>query len=123
MRPLSRNCGLERDNILLPATIPTKKGVEAMRKTVIGMLVMIAMSVIALSQATKPADLGMFTPGDVKWMDAPNALPAGAKLAVLEGNPFNPGLYTMRLSMPAGLQDSAPLALEGGACHGHFRQI
>jgi len=94
-----------------------------MRKTVIGMLVMIAMSVIALSQATKPADLGMFTPGDVKWMDAPNALPAGAKLAVLEGNPFNPGLYTMRLSMPAGLQDSAPLALEGGACHGHFRQI
>jgi ChrR Cupin-like domain len=53
-------------------------------------------------EATKPADHGLFTPGAIKWMDAPNALPAGAKLAVLEGNPFNPGLYTMRLSMPAG---------------------
>ncbi len=54
--------------------------------------------------ATKPADHGLFTPGDIKWVDAPNALPAGAKLAVLEGNPFQPGPYTMRLKMPDGYQ-------------------
>ncbi len=66
-------------------------------------IVMMAMVAIAISQeVTKPADHGLFTPGDIKWVAAPNALPAGAKLAVLEGNPFNPGLYTMRLSMPAG---------------------
>ena len=54
--------------------------------------------------AAKPADHGIFTPGDIKWGDAPNALPAGAKLAVLEGNPFQPGPYTMRLKMPDGYQ-------------------
>ena len=48
------------------------------------------------------ADHGLFTPGEIKWMDAPSALPPGAKLAVLEGNPFEKGLYTMRLQMPDG---------------------
>jgi hypothetical protein len=47
-------------------------------------------------------DHGLFRPADVKWMDAPNALPSGAKLAVLEGDPFKPGLYTMRLQTPDG---------------------
>lgn len=47
-------------------------------------------------------DHGLFRAGEEKWMDAPNALPPGAKVAVLEGNPFGPGLYTMRLSVPAG---------------------
>ncbi len=54
--------------------------------------------------ATKLADHGLFTPGDIKWVEAPNALPTGAKLAVLEGDPFKAGPYTMRLKMPAGYQ-------------------
>ena len=74
-----------------------------MKRIIVGTAVIVATVVLALSQeATKTADHGFFAPGDIKWMDAPNALPQGAKLAVLEGNPFNPGLYTMRLSMPAG---------------------
>jgi quercetin dioxygenase-like cupin family protein len=52
--------------------------------------------------AAGSADHGLFRPGDLKWMDAPNALPARAKLSVLEGDPFKPGLYTMRLQMPDG---------------------
>jgi hypothetical protein len=55
----------------------------------------------ATSAATLP-DHGLFRPADVKWMDAPSALPSGAKLAVLEGDPFKPGLYTMRLQAPDG---------------------
>ncbi len=50
--------------------------------------------------AAGSADHGLFRPGDLKWMDAHNALRAGAKLTVLEGDPFKPGLYTMRLQMP-----------------------
>jgi len=75
-----------------------------MKRIIVGTAVIIAtVALLALSQeAAKMADHGLFTPGDIKWMDAPNALPPGAKLAVIEGNPFNPGLYTMRLSMPAG---------------------
>ncbi|HEV2912896.1 MAG TPA: cupin domain-containing protein [Pyrinomonadaceae bacterium] len=48
------------------------------------------------------ADHGFFTPGDVKWVDAPNSLPPGAKVATLEGNPSQEGLFTMRLLLPKG---------------------
>ena len=43
-----------------------------------------------------------YTPDDVKWSAAPNALPAGAQIAVLEGDPMKAGPYTMRLKMPNG---------------------
>ena len=38
----------------------------------------------------------------VKWGPAPPFFPAGAKFAVLQGNPSAAGEYTVRLSMPAG---------------------
>ncbi|MGH7570210.1 MAG: cupin domain-containing protein [Gemmatimonadales bacterium] len=41
-------------------------------------------------------------PNAVTWGPAPAILPAGAKLAVLEGDPSKPGFFTMRLSLPAG---------------------
>ena len=40
--------------------------------------------------------------GAAKFGPAPDILPAGAKLAVLEGDPTKPGTYTMRLWMPNG---------------------
>jgi len=47
----------------------------------------------------------MVASGDeVTWGDAPSVLPAGAKLAVLDGNPSGPGAYTVRLKMPDGYQ-------------------
>lgn len=45
---------------------------------------------------------GLFRVGDEKWGPVPDALPPGAQVAVLEGDPFGKGLYTMRLSMPRG---------------------
>ena len=39
--------------------------------------------------------------GDLKWGPAPPVLPKGAKVAVLNGDPFKPGQYTIRLSAPA----------------------
>ena len=38
----------------------------------------------------------------VVWVDGPPSLPAGTKVAVLEGDPKKPGLFTMRLKVPAG---------------------
>jgi Cupin domain. len=57
--------------------------------------------------AAARSDAGMshvkaYTPDDIKWAAAPNALPAGAQIAVLEGDPMKPGPYTMRLKMPSG---------------------
>ena len=38
---------------------------------------------------------------DIKWGNVPPVLPKGAKIAVLNGDPFKPGIYTIRLSTPA----------------------
>lgn len=43
----------------------------------------------------------MTTPGELKWADGPASLPAGAKFALVEGDPKNEGLFTMRLRLPA----------------------
>lgn len=39
---------------------------------------------------------------DIKWGPAPAVFPAGAQMAVLEGNPGGTGLFTVRLRFPDG---------------------
>jgi quercetin dioxygenase-like cupin family protein len=41
-------------------------------------------------------------PDEVTWAPAPPSLPAGAKAAVLEGDPKQAGPFTMRVSFPDG---------------------
>ena len=41
-------------------------------------------------------------PSSVTWGPAPAVLPAGAKAAVLEGDPAQPGAFTLRLWLPDG---------------------
>ena len=43
-----------------------------------------------------------FTPDALTWGEAPPALPAGAKVAVLQGDPTQAGPFTIRLSFPDG---------------------
>ena len=44
-----------------------------------------------------------FTPDSIPWGPAPPFVPAGAQLALLEGNPMaSSGDYTVRLKMPVG---------------------
>jgi ChrR Cupin-like domain len=67
-------------------------------------------AVLCLAIAAQPADKSgkamphnAFTPGDVQYGPAPNFIPAGAQLAVLEGNPMgSSGDYTIRVKMPDG---------------------
>ncbi len=44
----------------------------------------------------------MVTPADLKWGSVPPTLPAGAQLAVLDGDPTKPGYFSIRLKMPDG---------------------
>ena len=46
----------------------------------------------------------MFAAADLKWNDGPAALPAGAKIAVLSGDPKEAGLFTVRLKFPTGFK-------------------
>jgi ChrR Cupin-like domain len=55
--------------------------------------------------ATAPAseEKNAFTPDSIQYGPVPPFIPAGAQLAVLEGNPLAPsGDYTVRLKMPDG---------------------
>ena len=58
------------------------------------------------ASAQKPAHK-VFAPGDIQWGDAPPVLPAGAKMAVLAGDPGKAGLYTFRLKVPDGYKVAA----------------
>lgn len=42
----------------------------------------------------------MLTPNDLKWGPAPPALPKGAKIAVLQGDPGKSGPFVLRLMTP-----------------------
>jgi quercetin dioxygenase-like cupin family protein len=42
----------------------------------------------------------VMTPPAISWSAAPDVLPAGAQISVLEGDPAQPGFFTLRLRMP-----------------------
>lgn len=46
----------------------------------------------------------MVNVSDLKWTDNPAGLPAGAKVAVLEGNPAEAGPFTLRIIIPANYE-------------------
>jgi quercetin dioxygenase-like cupin family protein len=59
------------------------------------------------AQAQRPDSAAQpmtFYPGGVvEWKAGPASMPAGVQMAVLEGDPTKPGLFTMRLKFPAGI--------------------
>src|SRR5260370_24840356 len=64
---------------------------------------------IALLAAQPSLAQNAFTPDQVKFGPAPPFLPAGAQLAVLEGDPLGPsGDYTGRLKMPNSYKIAPP---------------
>ncbi len=42
------------------------------------------------------------TANEIQWGEVPPALPSGAQIAVLHGDPFKKGTFTIRLKMPDG---------------------
>ncbi|HEY7897491.1 MAG TPA: cupin domain-containing protein [Gemmatimonadaceae bacterium] len=66
------------------------------------MLIPVLLLVANTALAQKPADLVTHSGSDIKWGPVPPVLPPAAKIAVLEGNPFGSGVYTLRLQMPNG---------------------
>jgi hypothetical protein len=44
----------------------------------------------------------IYTPGDIEWRPGPGSFQPGAEFAVLEGDPSQPGVFTMQIRMPDG---------------------
>jgi mannose-6-phosphate isomerase-like protein (cupin superfamily) len=66
-------------------------------------VVVVALFAVALFAAQPSLAQNAFTPDQVKYGPAPPSLPAGAQLAVLEGDPMaSSGDFTVRLKMPDG---------------------
>ena len=68
------------------------------------LLVVLTAGSLALSQEGKKGGEHhhvLVRPGDIQWTDGPESLPAGSRVAVIMGNPRNPGMFTMRLKLPA----------------------
>lgn len=59
---------------------------------------------VLLAALTQPPPEGAiaFTPDAIVWKDGPPSLPAGSKMAVLEGDPRSDGMFTIRIRVPAG---------------------
>ena len=56
----------------------------------------------AVKKAIAASKHVMVSPDQLKWGPAPPALPSGAEVAVIEGDPGKPGLFTLRIKMPDG---------------------
>jgi ChrR Cupin-like domain len=52
---------------------------------------------VEIVQAT---DMGLHSPANIEWKPGPASLPAGAKMALLEGDPTKDGPFVMRLQAP-----------------------
>lgn len=55
---------------------------------------------------TPPEEQLLYLPGDIGWQPGPGSFEEGAEFAVLEGNPGEPGLFTLRIRMPDGFRIS-----------------
>lgn len=51
---------------------------------------------------TSTSEHRFVSPSDMQWSDAPPGLPAGAQMAVLDGDPGKPGSFTVRLKTSDG---------------------
>lgn len=58
-------------------------------------------SSLSLAKESPEKKSTIFTPDAIKWVKAPEALPNGAEVAVLEGDPSKKDFFTMRLKLPA----------------------
>ncbi|MGQ3889115.1 cupin domain-containing protein [Legionella sp. CNM-1927-20] len=66
-----------------------------------GTILATSTTLFALDSNQAQGPHAIFTPADIKWTPAPNSLPQGAQVSILEGNPVEKGLFTMRIKMPA----------------------
>jgi len=68
----------------------------------IGALVLAQDKMAAASKKAAPAPHIVTQAADIKWGDPPPVFPAGAKMAVLRGDPSKPGMFIVRLKGPDG---------------------
>jgi len=54
-----------------------------------------------LAEETQSNDMHLYAPSGIEWKAGPPALPPGARMAVLEGDPTKEGPFVVRFQFPA----------------------
>lgn len=75
-----------------------------MKKILLVCSLLLALAAIAITSENSAtvAEHKVISSNDLQWGDAPAALPPGAKMAVLDGDPTKAGSFTVRMKAPAG---------------------
>jgi quercetin dioxygenase-like cupin family protein len=69
----------------------------------LAMLLVMAFSTARLSAEEKQSsEMGFYSPISIEWKPGPAAIPAGARMAVLEGDPTKEGTFVVRFQFPEG---------------------
>jgi quercetin dioxygenase-like cupin family protein len=66
------------------------------------LLVLVVFHAKLSAEETQSADMRLYPPTSVDWKPGPAAIPAGAKVAVLEGDPTKEGPFVVRFQFPDG---------------------
>jgi hypothetical protein len=67
-----------------------------------GVVAVVLLAVAASVSVRAGSGWTLYAPGEIPWKPAPESIPPGAKVAVLEGDPAKDGFFTMRLLLPDG---------------------
>ena len=76
-------------------------------KTILGSVVVILFAVFfdharLAAEDTQSADMRLYPGENIEWKPGPAAIPPGAKMAVLEGDPTKEGPFVVRFQFPDG---------------------
>lgn len=72
------------------------------RMFVFGVFCLVLAAVPATPQSGSGANHVLLSAAELKWGPAPPALPSGSMVALLSGDPAQPGPFAIRTKMPAG---------------------
>src|SRR5262245_11510903 len=69
----------------------------------LAMLAIMVLSLTRLSaEETQSSEMRLYPAASIEWKPGPAAIPPGAKMAVLEGDPTKEGMFVVRFQFPAG---------------------
>ncbi len=66
------------------------------------LLAIVSSSAWSFAQESQSVDMHLYPPTSIDWKAGPAALPRGAKIAVLEGDPTKEGAFVVRFQFPDG---------------------
>jgi hypothetical protein len=73
-------------------------------KVIIGLLVIVTPFGSSMTEAQdRLPEYARVTPADIRWSPL-TSMPKGAQIAVLHGSPAKPGLFTVRIKVPANFK-------------------